>query len=495
MATNALSLFKANDPYEQLITQLIAIERGPQTELKFQKTEQERLKGVLSDADSKLSALDTVLKRFLDPLSSPFAARSASLADDAGFSVAVGNKTSFGSHTVQVERLARSDTRISKQFGRTDSSLSAFFGANGAQTFSISVANPTDDDLNNRVNIEVTVDPSGTTDEEILKEIGTAINSAMQTAIEAGDIESNDRAYASVVNETTSTTRLSLRSGSTGFTHRLEFTDSAAGLLSLLEVNADALQEGTNGGQVTEVGTNETDSLLNAKVLVDGLTIYRDSNQISDAIEGATLTLRKVMETTEEFTVDTNAEAIRTEIDDFISKYNEILSFISNKSQIDADADIRGDFASDSAFRGLRFSMRNEMVRSVAGQLPGAPGALADIGITIKNDGTLELADEDKLLGAIRNDLSGVEKLFKGPDGYATRLQARVDSFLGVNGLIDKREEVLENKISRLDDRIADWDQRLLRREDQLRQQYARMQEALASLQSQQSAFMQFFGY
>src|SRR5690606_26141938 len=123
----------------------------------------------------------------------------------------------------------------------------------------ISVAHPTEDDPNNRVSVNVTVDPSGTTDEEILKEINAAINSAMQAAIEAGEISSSERAHASVVNETNSTTRLSLRSAATGFTHRLEFGDSADGLLALLEVNADALQEGPSGGQVTHVGTNEID--------------------------------------------------------------------------------------------------------------------------------------------------------------------------------------------------------------------------------------------
>ena len=495
MATNALSLFKANDPYEQLISNMIAIEREPQMELKLDRSEQERLKGVMGDADSKLSALDTILKRFLDPLASPFSARAASVADDASFGITVSDSTAFGSHTVQVDRLARSDTRLTKQFTRAGTSLSAFFGANGAQTFSISVAHPTSADPNNRVDVQVTVNPVGTTDEEILGEISTAINDAMQAAVDGGLITGSERASASVINETTSTTRLSLRSGSTGFTNRLDFTDSGAGLLSLLEVNLNALQSGANGGQVTDVGTTETDSLLNARVVVDGLTIYRDGNQITDAIAGATLTLKKPSATTEEFSVDTNSNTIKDEVNEFIAKYNEILGFISTKAEIDADTDTRGDFANDSAFRGLRFNMRNDMVRNVSGQLAGAPVSLADIGITINNDGTLALSDEEKLFSAIRNDGSGFEKLFRGADGYATRLQARVDHFLGVDGLINKREAIIESKISRLDDRIADWDTRLERRETQLRAQFARMQEAIAAFQNQANAFNQFFAF
>ncbi|HEX7072009.1 MAG TPA: flagellar filament capping protein FliD, partial [Rhodothermales bacterium] len=169
--------------------------------------------------------------------------------------------------------------------------------------------------------------------------------------------------------------------------------------------------------------------------------------------------------------------------------------FISGKSEIDGANNTRGDFANDSAFRGLRFDMRNDMVRNVSGQLAGAPVSLADIGITINNDGTLELSDEEKLFNAIRNDSSGFEKLFNGADGYATRLTTRVGQFLGVNGLIDKREEVLDDKISRLDDRIADWDTRLERRENQLRAEYARLQEVIASLQSQSAAFYSYLNF
>ncbi len=495
MATSALSLLRASDPYEQLIANIIAIEREPQLNLKFQKSEQERLKGVLGDADSKLSALDTILKRMLDTVSNPFGARSALVGADMGFDVSVSDSTPFGSHSVQIDRLARVDTRLTKQFNRADSSLSAFFGANGAQTFSISVGHPTEADPNARVDVSVTVDPVGTTDEEILKEIRTAIDDAMSAAVEAGEIESDERAYASVVNETSTTSRLSLRSASTGYAHRIEFNDSGAGLLSFLEINTNALQTGTSGGQVTEVGTGETDSLLNAKLVVDGVTIYRNENRITDAIDGATLTLKNVTDTVQEFNVDTNSESIRTEINEFISKYNEILTFISGKSQIDADTDTRGDFANDSAFRGLRFNMRNEMVRSVTGQGAGAPASLADIGITINKDGTLTLSDEDKLLTAIREDADGFKKLFSGPDGYATRLQTRVDEFLGTGGLIKKREEVLENKISRLSDRITDWDDKLLRRENSLRMEYARLREALAAFQNQQSSFNMILGF
>lgn len=495
MATSALSLFKANDPYEQLISNIIQIEREPQLALKNEQRQQERMKAVLSDADSKLSALNTILKQFLDPLSSPFSARTAAVPSDAAFAVSVSDRTAFGAHSIEIERLARADTRVTQQFDRSGTSLRSFFASNGAQTFTIGVAHPTQEDPAHRVNVQVTVDPEGQTDEDILKEISRAINDAIAAAVDEGSLSGGSRPAASVVNETSSLTRLSLRSGATGYTHRLDFTDSAGGLLSFLDINGGEVLSGGGGGQVTAVGASETDSLLNAKFTLNGITLYRDANQVHDALDGATITLKRATSEAGSFSVDTDVSAIRDEINGFITKYNDILTFIAGKSTIDGQNDVRGDFAGDSAFRGLRFDMRNDMVRGVGGLPSGAATSLREVGITINNDGTLSLTDEDKLLAAIRNDASSFEKLFKGADGYATRLKSHVDRFLGVNGLIDRREEVIDNRINRLKARITDWDGRLERRENQLRQEFARMQEAIAAFQNQQLAFFQFFGY
>ena len=113
----------------------------------------------------------------------------------------------------------------------------------------------------------------------------TAINDAMQAAVTDGTLGREDVASASLVRETSDTARLTLRSGGTGFDNRLTFTDSADGLLGLLELDSAALAdpEGAGGGQITAVGTDDQSSALNARFTLDGLTLYRSSNEVSDA--------------------------------------------------------------------------------------------------------------------------------------------------------------------------------------------------------------------
>jgi flagellar hook-associated protein 2 len=495
MATNPVSLFRPDDPYEMLIANMVAVERGPQTRLKSQRNDLERMKGVMTDANSKLSALHTVLKTLTDEVSNPFTARSVNVGETTAFTATATDTAAYGSHTLKIERLARTDSRISSQHTAAGTSLRTFFDANGGtQTFTVRVASPTDADPDNRVDVSVIVAPEGDTDKEILGEIATAINDAMNEAVADGTIESSETAQAALINETSTTSRLSLRSGQTGYTNRLEFVDSAAGLLSALELTNNAVASGTGGGQITAVGTSETNSELNSKFVLDGLTLYRSSNTVSDAIDGLTLELKQVTAEAADFSVEVGSESIKKDIESFIAKYNDILKYIATKTNIDPEAKTRGDLANDHTFSGLRFSMRNDVARQVSGQPAGGPSYLSDLGITIGTDGTLSLTNASKLESALRNDGAAVQNLFAGPDGIAQRLTTRIENLVGTSGVINARKTSMDQTLKRLDTQIANWDDRLSQRENQLRQQFAKLQEAVTLLQSQQQSFLSYFG-
>lgn len=501
MAISSTNAYRASDPYEQLIASMISIERQPQLQLKSDRAEQARLKGVVGDLDSKISALNKVVTGFTDLFASPFEARGVSGGTAGHFGVSAGDQAAYGAHTIQVERLAATDNRLSAQFTGAGGTLAAFFSANGdaPQTITIGVGAPTDADPDARQDLAVTIDPAtftDTTDAGILKAISTAINEAMDAAVEAGTITNAQKASASTVAETSSTSRLSLRSGGTGFASRLTFTDSAGGLLDALDVldsaDPDKLATGTAGGQSRRVGTGETDSDLTARFKLDGLTLYRNANSVTDALEGVTLTLQGVGQGEETFAVEPGSDSIKKDIEDFIKKYNDVLGYIDGKSRIDGDSGFRGDFANDSTVRGLRFGMRNDLVRSVAGQTGDAPRSITDLGIRIENDGTLVLDDADALIAAVKKDAGAVQSLFSGADGVAKRLETRLGQYVGAKGLLSERTKAHEARITRLDDRIKDWDDRLLQREDQLRAQFAQMQEAIALYQGQQQYLTSF---
>jgi flagellar hook-associated protein 2 len=288
-----------------------------------------------------------------------------------------------------------------------------------------------------------------------------------------------------VVNETSTTARLSLRSGDTGYTNRLEFTADPDGVLAAIGVNTNALAAGNNGGYTTLVGTSEETSELNSKFELDGLTIYRDSNLITDALEGVSLTLREVTTDAADFTVTPDASGIEEEINDFIQKYNDVLSYIKSKSVVDGDTGARGAFAGDRTFMSLRLDMREDMVRLVDDQPDGAPEQITDLGFKVNTDGSLKLEDADALIAAVEADPDAVRSFFAGDDGVAARLVDRLENYLGFSGIVRERQRNLDDRIRSINHDIADEEDRLARREVRLRAEFARLQEALVLYQGQ----------
>ncbi|MCS4194883.1 flagellar hook-associated protein 2 [Salinibacter ruber] len=491
MGTSVRPYSGLSPQYQRLIQRTLRIERQPKLELQNERQQKKDTKSVVSDLDGKLSSLQSQLSSLTDTVSSPFEGRNASAAEGTeGFSVSADETASTGSYSLAVNRLASEDGRVSQKFDADKSNLSDFFTNNGAQTFSVDVSTPTDSNPNARTSVDVTVNSDGTNNKEVLNDIQSAIDSAFQSAVDDGTLSADQRPSASVINPTSGTARLSLRSQQTGYQGRLSFSDSSNNLLSELQVNADQIANDTQGGEITEVGTGEASSKLTSEFELNGLTFTRNSNEVTDAVDGVTINLEEASGTESSFEVTADEEGAKGAVKEFIKRYNEVNNFLRNKTEVNPDSEERGAFANDGTFRRLEFQLRNDATRPVEG-LPDRLNTLADIGIEASRDGTLELSDEDAFSNALQNDKEALKDLFSGSDGVATRLENRVDSYVEAGGVIDDRKDIIDSSIDRIDDRINGLDERLQRRQQQLRDQFAEVQSTIRSLARQQQSISQ----
>ena len=492
LTSSTSAAFRESDPYELLIQQLIFLESQPKFDLETRVDSIASSKNILTELDTKLQAFDSILDDFLDPLSHPFDEKAINLNDTTAFTATATDDAVFGSHTLQVNRLATVDTRLSDQHTSSATSIVTALGA-GTKSFSLSVANPTDADENNRETISVSVTLSGgDTDETVLENIASAINSAMLSADDAGTIDTANRAYASEVNETSDTARLSIRAGQTGYSNRINFETDTDGLLAQIGISNASVVSGATGGQVKSIGTSEDTSDLTSEILLDGLTLYRNTNQITDALEGVTLNLSQTNTSDIEFTVAPDSSGIEAQVEDFIEKYNDILTEIRSRSRVDSETGIRGEFAGDTTFTSLRFNLREDLITDVSSQGVNAPSQITDLGIEVNSNGTLELSDVDQLIQAVEEDPEAVRTLFAASDGIAQKLSDRLADYLGFGGLINERQENLDTRTRTLNRRITRFDEALGRREEQLREEFARLQESIELLQGQQFSFAAF---
>jgi len=483
------SILNAQSNMTTLLDMYMSLEEEPKIRLESQISALDEKSQVLSDLDSKLSALRSKSERLTDPITDYFQAKVATSSDTDKFTVEAANSSSLGNHTLTVQRLAQSDTRVSEVFMNVDSDFTSY---TTDQTFSIEVGSPTDEDPDNRVSVSVTVtaDKFTADNENVLYEIASAINTAMSAAVTNEDIVNDEVIRAAVIQEINGESRLQLRSNNSGYTYRMNFTDSADGLLNDLQVNRSVLQGGDRGGYMIDVGTSYADSNLNSQFTLNGLTYYRDANNVSDAMEGVTMRFLNTFETTETITITPDTEEVQGEVEAFIESYNETLRFLKDNVQINASTYERGVLADDTTYRSLRNEIRSMVLTSVPGVTNTSYSYLNNIGISSDDEGYLSISDIDEFTEALENNAVYVSDLFRDEDnGIAVKLDAYLENFVKATGTISQSQSLIDDRINILNDRLETVEDYLSRRREQLQSELEQLQESMSILSSQQNFF------
>ena len=483
------SLFANQGSVQYLVDQFMRFEQEPLQILTGKKSKLNSTNQLLSDLDSKLSALQARTKRMTDTFTDYFAARTALSSNTDVLNASATSAAKVGTHSITVDRLASADTRVSQQY---DSTASGFTSYTTDQTFTIEVASPTDADPNNRVSISVTVAASAFTgdNESVLKAISTAVDSAMDDAVANDVIKNEERVNASVVSEENGKSRLQFISANSGYTYRMDF--GASTLLDDLQINAGVQASGTAGGYMYTVGTSASTSDLNSKFTLDGLTYYRDSSNVDDALQGLTLNLKNIFASEETVTVSTDYEAVKGEVQGFIDAFNESINFLRKETQYNAGTESRGALADDLKYRTISLDLRDIVSSEVTDITYSEYNLLYDIGLEMDQQGKLSIKDEDKFKTAVETNSEYVSDLFNGSDGIATRINDYLEGYIKSGGTISQSKKNISNQISTLDTRIDLENTLLDQKRNQLTKEFVDLQAAMSRVQNQQQFFSMF---
>ncbi len=230
-----------------------------------------------------------------------------------------------------------------------------------------------------------------------------------------------------------------------------------------------------------------------ASLKVNDIVVTRDRNTgLDNIISGVTLNLLKATEAGARITLtveDDNA-AVVSQINTFISTFNQVTSYLQAKTATTQNSDgktyTRGALAGDSVFARLRYDLMSDMVQSVDDLSPDAPTSLREIGLTLSPTNLqLSLSDSAALNQALATKRSGVAELL---DAVVKRLSDRLAVFTGSDGT----SGLLSNSITNLDKQKKDLSQRIARMQDRLSAQeqlltkkYAMLLNQMAQIQSQ----------
>lgn len=395
--------------------------------------------------------------------SSKFFIKSISSSKNDVITAKADKDAILGINTVKVNRLASNDILITKRLNLGESQL---FDVSGEDlTFKI-----------NDKEIKLTI-AEGTTNEQAMKAIVSAINSTSDLQI-----------TASYIKDTTTTGRITLTSKNTGESNKITFDDNDSNVLNALgldNVNPESSDrtQYLSGNQYAYYKLSNIEQ-LNAEIEVNGLNISRESNSINDVLPGITLNLLKPQDSGEQavtLTADVDTNGVESLINPILTGYNDLLKFLKSNNNI---------LKSESSVASLLFNVRSISSQAITPLSGSEMKYLTDIGIKINSDGTLSVNDKTKLSEALKNNPEEVANLFTANDGFAKKIEKSIEMLVGEKGLIQSKRKSIGDQIDQTIKRNKEVTAIIDRQAENLKKEYMSMLKVYLEAQSQYNTLL-----
>lgn len=164
----------------------------------------------------------------------------------------------------------------------------------------------------------------------------------------------------------------------------------------------------TNGRESSELQAGQDASLV-----VDGVSISRTTNSISDILTGVTLNLKEAdPDNTINITIDRDYQAIADKLNNFVSKYNDVMGYIREQFTYNEEDGTAGELFGDAGLVSVQGGILS-IITDRIGLLPSDLRSLSQVGFDTDRNGFLSF-DSDEFLEKIKDNFLGVVKIFSG---------------------------------------------------------------------------------
>lgn len=446
-----------------VVDQLIEAESGGKTLLQNKVTKYNQEKSAWSEISSALSNFQTKLKA-LQNNDSYYSKIAKSSNEDLATISGNSDAKNGGDFELLVSQLAKQTKLTGSQVSAAETN-STDLNLNGKLTFAYQGEKT--DDSPETVDIDIT-------EKDSLLDIADKINKESK----------NIGVSAVVINK------------------RLVLTNNKSG------AKETTLDQTKNTATLAALGLNTSADLGQAaKYSLDGIAMESDSNVISDAIDGATITLKKEIKPEDTVTLSLKNDDSKTvkAATDFVTQYNNLMSLIKsdldvgNPSASTADSsstNVQGKLVGDSTLQRLQSSLRNMITQ--ADKDNGASLSPFDMGFSVDKDGVLSL-DEDKFKSQLADSPEKVHDFFyvQGEDsfdestdtGYTAKLNNLVNEFISNDatkkGIITNKSDSIDKMVKDLNSQIDDFTARLADKREQYIAQFTQLDSIMMQADSQ----------
>lgn len=416
-----------------IIDGLVKIESQP---IQLLRHRQDGLRARVSTIGTIISRLGDLKSAAVDLGSNGVLGTSVASSAAVGFSALTGTGATAGDYDITVDRLARAAKARSQAFASPTSKVTG-----GNLTLTV---------MGKDYNVKIT-------DGMALSDVALAIRGT-GAPVSATVLSNGTSSYLSITN---------LSSG-----YPLDKTQD----------DALKITETSTGSQGQPLGASILQTADNAQITIDGLPYTRQTNVISDALPGVTLTLKARTTATEKLSVQNDADATAKKLQKFVDAYNGVLSVIESQLHVGKDTDRSTVLTGDTMLQSFKRRLQGLMTKTV-----GASGVrtLADLGLKTSEDGSLSL-DTAKLGSAIAKDANAVNDLFAHAGiGIMPLTRKLVDGATNiVDGTLVTEQKTLNETIGRMDDQADTMQRRVDAYQAQLVQQFTAMETVVSGLRA-----------
>jgi flagellar hook-associated protein 2 len=452
-----------------LVSQLMTVERAPVAALDKKVASYQAKLSTYGTLKGSLSALQTAAKALSTP--DRLTPTKATVADSTLFSTSVNGTAVAGTYDVEVQSLAQSN-KIKTTAGYAATTdvvgtgvITFDFGTydtTAARTFSANAAKPTK---------TVTIDSTNNT----LAGVRDAINAA------------NIGVSASIINDgSTNGNYLSLTSNDTGARNAMK--------ISVSDSSLNALRFNRQTDQAANSSMAQIGEAKDAVIIVDSVTITKQSNTITDAIQGVTLSLAKTMPlgTTNRITVSRDTSSVQTAVQNFVKAYNDSAQAIKDATAFNNTTGKGAVLNGDSVVRNIVSQLRGVFTTPVAGA-PAGLSVLSDAGVSFLKDGTLSI-DSAKLSAVTSDPSKDLSKLFASTasgKGYGYQMDVLLGKILSPVGTLAGQTNSINKSITDVGKQKDQINERLVGVEKRYRTQFSALDSLVGRLSSTSSYLTQ----
>jgi flagellar hook-associated protein 2 len=202
------------------------------------------------------------------------------------------------------------------------------------------------------------------------------------------------------------------------------------------------------------LGLSLQQSAQNAQLKIDGLSVERTTNSISDVISGVTLHLTGQSNVSNNVSFVADSSGTEAALNTFLSAYNTLATTLRGQLVTDPTQSYGDTLLNHTTVSTIQSSIQSMLTTTVVAS--GSVRTLSDLGLELQNDGTLSL-NTARMTSAVEANPSAVNAIFSNStNGIAKAVSSLVQQQTNLStGTLILQQTSLKTSVSEMDDEKA----------------------------------------